>query len=99
MGSDGGFITGGGYRIDGGVTVRLPVRRTRFSIVVAADRGLCGAYNSSVIREAERALLAQLSQGRDYSLIAVGRKAESYFRYREYKIDASFTGFTDQPQC
>lgn len=67
-------------------------------IVVAADRGLCGAYNSSVIREAERALLAQRAQGRDYSLIAVGRKAESYFRYREYKVDAAFTGFTDQPR-
>jgi F-type H+-transporting ATPase subunit gamma len=50
-----------------------------------------------VIREAERALLAQAAQGRDYSLILVGRKAESYFRYREYKIDAAFTGFTDRP--
>jgi F-type H+-transporting ATPase subunit gamma len=75
---------------------RAEIRRVAF-IVVAADRGLCGAYNSSVIREAERALLAQRAQGRDYSLIAVGRKAESYFRYREYRVDAAFTGFTDQP--
>jgi F-type H+-transporting ATPase subunit gamma len=75
---------------------RSEVRKVAF-IVIAADRGLCGAYNSSVIREAERALLAQAAQGRDYSLILVGRKAESYFRYREYKIDAAFTGFTDRP--
>jgi len=75
---------------------RAEVRKVAF-IVVAADRGLCGAYNSSVIREAERALLDQTTQGRDYSLILAGRKAESYFRYREYKVDAAFTGFTDQP--
>ena len=75
---------------------RAEVQKVAF-IVVAADRGLCGAYNSSVIREAERALLAQTAQGRDYSLILVGRKAESYFRYREFKIDAAFTGFTDRP--
>jgi F-type H+-transporting ATPase subunit gamma len=75
---------------------RSEVRKVAF-IVIAADRGLCGAYNSSVIREAERALLAQTARGRDYSLILVGRKAENYFRYREYKIDAAFTGFTDRP--
>jgi F-type H+-transporting ATPase subunit gamma len=75
---------------------RAEVRKVAF-IVVAADRGLCGAYNSSVIREAERALLAVQAQGSDYSLIAVGRKAESYFRYREFNVDAAFTGFTDQP--
>jgi F-type H+-transporting ATPase subunit gamma len=75
---------------------RADVRKVAF-IVLAADRGLCGAYNSSVIREAERALLAQTAKGRDYSLVLAGRKAESYFRYREYKIDAAFTGFTDRP--
>jgi F-type H+-transporting ATPase subunit gamma len=75
---------------------RPEVRRVAF-IVVAADRGLSGAYNSSVIREAERALLAEQAEGRDYSLVLVGRKAESYFRYREYKIDAVFSGFSEQP--
>ncbi|MFI5054668.1 MAG: F0F1 ATP synthase subunit gamma, partial [Acidimicrobiia bacterium] len=75
---------------------RDEIRRVGF-IVVAADRGLSGAYNSSVIRVAERALLAEQAQGRDYSLVVVGRKVESYFRYRGYRIDAVFTGFTEQP--
>ena len=35
--------------------------------------------------------------GRDYGLVAVGRKAESYFRFRDYPIDAAFTGFSEQP--
>jgi F-type H+-transporting ATPase subunit gamma len=75
---------------------REEIRRVGF-IVAAADRGLSGAYNSSVIREAERAIQAEQRQGRDYSLVVVGRKVESYFRYRGYRIDAVFTGFTEQP--
>jgi F-type H+-transporting ATPase subunit gamma len=66
-------------------------------IVFTADRGLCGAYNSSVVRAAEGSMREQAALGRDYSLVVVGRKAESYFRYRNYRIDASFTGFSDSP--
>ena len=66
-------------------------------IVIAADRGLCGGYNSSVIRAAEGSMREQKALGRDYSLHVVGRKVESYFRYRDYRIDAAHTGFSDQP--
>jgi F-type H+-transporting ATPase subunit gamma len=79
------------------LTPRPEIRRVAF-IVVAADRGLSGAYNSTVIREAERALLAEVARGREYSLVLVGRKAESYFRYRDYKIDAVCSGFSEQPR-
>ena len=65
--------------------------------MLTADRGLCGAYNSSVIRQAERSLKAQQDAGRDYSLILVGKKADGYFRFRKYRIDATFTGMSDQP--
>jgi F-type H+-transporting ATPase subunit gamma len=75
---------------------REEIRRVGF-IVAAADRGLSGAYNSSVIRVAERAIQAERALGRDYALVVVGRKVESYFRYRGYTIDAVFTGFTEQP--
>jgi F-type H+-transporting ATPase subunit gamma len=72
------------------------VRKVGF-VVIAADRGLCGAYNSSVIRAGERALQAEVAQGREYSLVLVGRKPVSYFRYRRYRIDAAFEGMSDQP--
>src|SRR4029077_7328291 len=45
-------------------------------VVVTADRGLCGAYNSSVLRAAEGSLREQAALGRDYALFLVGRKAE-----------------------
>ncbi len=64
-------------------------------IVVTADRGLCGGYNANVIRAAE----AELREHghREYSLTVVGRKAEGYFRYRNYRIDGAFAGFSDAP--
>src|SRR5207253_65565 len=72
---------GGGGGDSALLNPRPEIGRVAF-IVISADRGLAGAYNSSVIREAERALVAEIAGGRDYSVIAVGRKAESYFRYR-----------------
>jgi F-type H+-transporting ATPase subunit gamma len=71
--------------------------RTVAYVVIAADRGLCGAYNSSVIRAAERSMQRQRAQGRQTRLVTVGKKAASYFRFRGWDIDARFEGFADQP--
>jgi F-type H+-transporting ATPase subunit gamma len=65
--------------------------------VIAADRGLCGGYNTAVLRAAEREIDLQREQGQEYALVAVGRKVDGYFRYREFRIDAAFTGFSDKP--
>jgi F-type H+-transporting ATPase subunit gamma len=71
--------------------------RTVAYVVVAADRGLCGAYNSTVIRAAERSMQRQRARGRQTRLVTVGKKATSYFRFRGWDIDASFEGFADRP--
>ena len=75
---------------------RENVRRVAH-VVMTADRGLCGAYNSAVIRAAEAEMREHAARGHDYELVAVGRKAESYFRFRNYNIEAVYTGFTDNP--
>src|SRR5437763_5218547 len=75
---------------------RDEVRKVGF-VVITADRGLAGAYNTSVIRATERALRREQAAGHDYALVLLGRKAQSYFRYRNYRIDAAFTGMSDQP--
>src|SRR3954447_5188458 len=64
--------------------------RTVAFVVVTADRGLAGGYNSGVIRAAERALQAEVAAGRDYMLILCGKKAEGYFRFRHYRIEAAY---------
>ena len=66
-------------------------------VVISADRGLAGGYNSGVIRACERAIKAERQKGRKYSLITSGRKAEGYFRYRGYTIADAFSGYAEQP--
>jgi F-type H+-transporting ATPase subunit gamma len=78
------------------LTPREEVSRVA-QVVIAADRGLCGGYNSSIIRAAEGEMREFGERGADYGLVVVGRKAESYFRYRDYRLDGVFTGFSDQP--
>lgn len=73
------------------------IRRVGY-VVITSDRGLAGPYNSSVIRAAEREVMAGTRAGRDYSLILVGRKGRDYFRFRNYRIDASFEGMSDTPR-
>src|ERR1700704_3230074 len=67
------------------------------NIIIAADRGLCGGYNSTVIRAAEHDIRDQERAGRETALITVGRKPEGYFRFRNYPIDAAYSGFSDSP--
>lgn len=66
-------------------------------VVLSADRGLCGGYNSGVLRATEGEIKEDALKGRGHTVVAVGRKAEGYFRFRGYNIGQSFTGFTDNP--
>jgi F-type H+-transporting ATPase subunit gamma len=66
-------------------------------VVVAGDRGLCGGFNTGNIRTAELAMHRERAAGRDVVLVTVGKKAESYFRFRKYAIAASIKGVIDRP--
>jgi F-type H+-transporting ATPase subunit gamma len=63
-------------------------------IVITADRGLAGAYNSNVIRAAER----NMRKHEDTRLFLSGKKAVSYFKFRGYDFSDSWTGTSDQPK-
>ena len=52
-------------------------------IVAAADRGLCGAFNSSIVREARRTIRALQADGKTVKILTVGRKARDQLR-RDY---------------
>ncbi|MGI9604070.1 MAG: ATP synthase F1 subunit gamma, partial [Acidimicrobiales bacterium] len=66
-------------------------------IVMAGDRGLAGAFNSNPIRAAERQLMAHQTEGKGYSLFCVGKKAAAYYRFRNYRVDHAYEGFTADP--
>jgi F-type H+-transporting ATPase subunit gamma len=66
-------------------------------LIVTSDRGLAGAYSSSVIKEAERLAEKLRSEGKEIDTYITGRKGEAYFRFRRRPIVQGWTGFSDQP--
>jgi F-type H+-transporting ATPase subunit gamma len=66
-------------------------------LVLAADRGLAGGYNVSVLRTAERLVRGGGAEGREYRVVTVGKKALSVLRFRGLAVDESFIGFSDRP--
>jgi F-type H+-transporting ATPase subunit gamma len=66
-------------------------------LVVTSDRGLCGAYNSSVFRRAEELFSLLRKDGKTPLVYTVGRKAMNYYRFRNWDITESWTGFSEQP--
>ena len=49
-------------------------------IVMTSDRGLCGGFNSNLIKATERFIKGKAQEGLDVTLIPVGRKGRDYFR-------------------
>ena len=66
-------------------------------LVVTGDRGLCGGYNSAIIKKAELRAKELKAQGVDYRFVTVGRKATQYFQRRNQPIDATYTGLEQIP--
>jgi F-type H+-transporting ATPase subunit gamma len=64
---------------------------------VVADRGLCGGYNTMVFRATERLLRGYDDAGTEWRLFTVGKKAQSYFRYRDQPVEQSFLGMSERP--
>jgi F-type H+-transporting ATPase subunit gamma len=67
-------------------------------LVVSSDRGLCGAYNSSIFRRSEELFSLLREEGKQPILYTVGRKAQNYFKFRNWDITESWTGFSEQPK-
>ena len=65
--------------------------------LVTSDRGLAGAYNSNVIRRAERLMGRLRGEGVDPVLFVAGRKGQSYFRFRRVEIEQGWTGVSEVP--
>lgn len=66
-------------------------------LVIASDRGMAGAYAANIIRLAEQRIFELEKAGSDVLIYAVGKKAQSYFRYRGYRIEQAYLGITDTP--
>src|SRR5262245_56274138 len=91
-----GNLVSGGESTDGAAHPLLEQREgpRRQIVIITADKGLAGAFNSNVIR---RALdLVRQSSTADVTLVVVGRKARDFYRRRPWTLKRDMIGFWDR---
>lgn len=72
------------------------VKKTGY-IVITSDRGLAGAYNSSVLRKLHMTVEERHQSPNEYTIIAIGRMGYEFCRKRNMPIAKSILGLADQP--
>ncbi|MDN5895786.1 MAG: F0F1 ATP synthase subunit gamma [Nocardioides sp.] len=83
--------------VDHALTTESTDAKKAAVLIVTSDRGLAGAYSSSVLKEAERLIEKLHGEGKEVDLYVSGRKGEAYFKFRQRPIVQAWTGFSDQP--
>jgi F-type H+-transporting ATPase subunit gamma len=78
------------------LTERADARRVAV-LVITSDRGFAGSYNVNVLRRTEELLGLLRNEGKEPVLYVVGRKGETYYRFRDREFTESWTGFSEQP--
>ena len=78
--------------------LRQPTAEKRVALVLlTANRGLCGAFNANLIKEARHTLARLEEQGVQVDLHVVGKKGIGYFRYIGRELASARTDITDRP--
>ena len=83
--------------VDHALTTEPENPRRAAVLVITSDRGLAGAYSSSVLREAEGLVEKLKAEGKDVDLYISGRKGEAYYKFRGRPVTQAWTGHSDQP--
>lgn len=65
-------------------------------LLITADRGMAGSYSSNAIREAERLANRLKDEGKQVERFIVGRKGDSYFRFRNRQVEQSWTPYREE---
>lgn len=66
-------------------------------LLVTSDRGMAGAYSASVLKAGEELTELLRDSGKTVRPYLTGRKAQSYFEFRDREIVQAWTGFSDSP--
>ncbi len=83
--------------IDHPLTTEKENPRRAAMLLITSDRGLAGAFSSSVIREGEQLTRLLTDSGKDVVPYLSGRKAIAFYTFRKRSIAAQWEGFSDAP--
>jgi F-type H+-transporting ATPase subunit gamma len=75
-----------------------PRLRRAAIVLVTADRGMAGAYNSAAIKQAEQLAALLHNEGKEVVRYVIGRRGASYYRFRGIELAGTWSGFSDNPQ-
>ncbi|RKQ17765.1 ATP synthase F1 subunit gamma [Ureibacillus endophyticus] len=89
-------IAGGTSDASHPMLISRPVKKTAY-LVIGSDRGLAGAYNSSILRQLSRTLKERHRSNDEFVILAIGRVPRDYFVKRGYNVVESIVGLPDQP--
>jgi F-type H+-transporting ATPase subunit gamma len=67
-------------------------------LLLTSDRGFCGGYNHTVMRQGEALAQRLRAQGAEPLYYLAGRKSVETFRFQGRQIEAEWTGFSGQPE-
>lgn len=67
-------------------------------VIFTSDRGLAGAFNSQVLREAEELTEHLREEGKEVIYYLIGRKAQGYFTFRQRPSERAWIGGTENPE-
>lgn len=83
--------------VDHPLTTEYPKVRRAAMVVVTGDRGLAGAYSSSVLKESEKLAEKLRAEGKEVLPYLVGRKAVGFYKFRRREYAQEWSGFSDSP--
>jgi F-type H+-transporting ATPase subunit gamma len=75
---------------------RREVRKAAI-LPLTGDRGLAGAFNAQILREAFAVEQRQRAEGVEPRWLVAGKKGASTLRFRRYEVEQAWTGFSDSP--
>jgi F-type H+-transporting ATPase subunit gamma len=75
---------------------RRDVRKAAI-LPLTGDRGLAGAFNAQILREAFAVERRQRAEGVEPRWLVAGKKGASTLRFRRYDVEQAWTGFSDSP--
>jgi F-type H+-transporting ATPase subunit gamma len=83
--------------VEHALTTESPDPKRAAILLVTSDRGLAGAYSSSVIKEGEQLTRLLSNSGKEVVPYIAGRKGAAFYNFRQRKVAASWDGFSEAP--
>ena len=83
--------------LDHALMTQRPVKNVAV-LVATSDRGLCGAFNSNIIKMATQRIDEHKEQGHQVQVVSLGKKVASTMNFLGYQVDAAHQGLMDAPK-